>query len=453
MLKRISTKLAAYFILSFLLLESILMIYLHQTIIHARIEEEFERVMANGSNHREVLEDYYSEETMNHIVLMEYGKESEVVITGENDEVIQSSAENLLALNKYLKLLDGSRREDDQLLLDDWKNSEYIVSVHPYQIADWSGHVVMFQKTEPIQRLVDRVNLHFGLAGGVSIIILFVIYLVLSKFLTRPLVHMKEATEKLREGDFRVSLPNAGKDELGELSMAIMELATDLETMKTERNEFLASISHELSTPLTYMIGYLKVAMRNELTDEERMEYLKIIAEESNRMKELVKDLMELAKMDELSFTVEKTYFSAQRFAKELYRLVQPSFELKNINLTILCEKDFQLFADPLRLEQILLNLLDNALKYSEANTDVTMTVYEEGANAVLQVSDEGIGIPHDEIDRIFDKLYRVEKSRSRTSGGSGLGLAIVKELVEAHDGVIYVESRVGTGSTFIVKL
>lgn len=452
-MKKISTKLAAYFILSFLMLESILMIYLHQTIIHARIEEEFERVMANGSNHRDVLEDYYSEETMNHIVLMEYGKESEVVITGENDEVIQNSAENILTLKKYLTLLDGSHQEVDHLLLDDWKNSEYIVSVHPYRIADWSGHVVMFQKTEPIQRLVDRVNLHFGLAGGVSLIILFVIYLVLSKFLTRPLVHMKEATEKLREGDFRVSLPNAGKDELGELSMAIMKLATDLETMKKDRNEFLASISHELSTPLTYMIGYLKVAMRNELTDEERMVYLTIIAEESNRMKELVKDLMELAKMDELSFTVEKTYFSAKQFANELHRLVQASFDMRNINLSISCEKDFQLFADRLRLEQILLNLLDNALKYSEANTNVTMTLYEDGADVVLKVSDEGIGIPHDEIDRIFDKLYRVEKSRSRESGGSGLGLAIVKELVEAQDGVVYVESRVGVGSTFIVKL
>jgi signal transduction histidine kinase len=451
---KISTKLAAYFIIAFLLMETFLMVYLHQNIIHVREDEEYSRLLASGSNHRNVLEDHYSEETIAHIVLMEAGKDREVIITGSNNEIIRSSDENNEDYSSYLSLIRDSDIRKDQIIIPGWKDSPYIVSAHPYIVGeDKSGYVVMFQSSQPIERLVSKLNQHFGLAGGASIIILFIIYSTLSKVLTRPLIRMKEATEKLSEGEFNVSLPPMGNDELGELSVAILKLATDLERMKKERNEFLASISHELSTPLTYLIGYLKVAMRDELTEQERNHYLQIIAEESNRMKDLIKDLMDLAKMDEMTFTVSKSGFSARQFIEDIRQLVYPSFKLKKTDLTLLCNEEFTINADPLRLEQIALNLLDNALKYSDEHTTVTLEIYKEKKQTVIVVTDEGVGIPLDEIDMIFEKLYRIEKSRSRTFGGSGLGLAIVKELVEAHGGTIQVESIIGEGSTFTIKI
>lgn len=453
-MQKISTKLTAYFIIAFLVLETVLMVYLHQNIIHARVDEEYSRLLASGSNHRNVLEDHYSEETIAHIVLMEAGKDREVIITGLNNEIIRSSVNNVESYSSYLSIIRNTDIRKDQILIPGWKDSPYIVSAHPYDVGGGhSGYVVMFQSSQPIERLVSKLNQHFGLAGGASIIILFVIYSILSKFLTRPLIRMKEATEKLSEGNFDVNLPTMGNDELGELSIAIKKLATDLERMKNERNEFLASISHELSTPLTYLIGYLKVAMRDELSEQERSHYLQIIAEESNRMKDLVKDLMDLAKMDEVMFTVTKEKFSAKQFIEDIHQLVYPSFSLKKIELKLICKDEFTIFADPLRVEQMALNLLDNALKYSDAHSTVTLEIYKEKNNSVLTVTDEGIGISLDEIDLIFEKLYRIEKSRSRAFGGSGLGLAIVKELVEAHDGTIEVESAVGVGSRFTVKI
>lgn len=430
------------------------MIYLHQNIIHAREEEEYARLLASGSNHRNVLEDNYSAETIAHIVLMEAGRDREVIITGSNNEIIRSSDENLDAYAPYLSLIQNSSIQKDQILIPEWKDSPYIVSAHPYEVGGGrSGYVVMFQSSQPIERLVSKLNQHFSLAGGASILILLIIYSVLSKFLTRPLIRMKEATEKLSGGNFDVTLPAMGNDELGELSIAITKLATDLDKIKKERNEFLASVSHELSTPLTYLIGYLKVAMRDELTDQERNHYLNIIAEEANRMKELVKDLMDLAKMDEITFTVTKNDFSAKQFIEDIHRLVYPSFKLKKVELDLRCEADFNIYADPLRLEQIVLNLLDNALKYSDEFTTVTLEIYEAQQQTVVSVTDEGIGIPLKELDLVFEKLYRIEKSRSRSFGGSGLGLAIVKELVEAHGGTIDVKSVVGEGSTFTIKV
>lgn len=451
-MNRISTKLTAYFFIAVLIMETFLIFYLHQNIIHARIEEEFSLLLKNGSNHREVLVENYSETTMKHIVLMEKGGDREVVITDNKGGIISSSFENTRSLSEFLPIIKNLDSRIDKVLISDWKKSSYIISTHPYKVSgDQSGYVVMFQSTSSIKQLVDKLNMHFGVAGGTSIILLFIVYTALSRLLTRPLIRMKEATENLSKGDFAVSLPYIGKDELGDLSGSIQKLANDLERMKTERNEFLASVAHELSTPLTYLIGYSKVAMRKEISGEEREQYLSIIAEESERMKELVKNLLDLAKMDENTFTVTKEYFWAQTFFENIIKLVGPSFEMKNIKLSFVCEDNFQVHADSLRLEQIVLNLLDNALKYSKENTEVTMVVHKNEKKSIISVIDFGIGIAADEVEFIFEKLYRVEKSRSRSFGGSGIGLAVVKELVEAHGGSIEVKSTLGEGSTFTV--
>ncbi|WP_313894108.1 HAMP domain-containing sensor histidine kinase [Psychrobacillus sp.] len=453
-MNRISTKLAAYFFIVVLIMESFLIFYLHQNIIQTRTEEEFSQLLASGSNHRDVLIGHYSDITMKHIVLMEKGEEREVVITDSNGNVTNSSDEEIISLKETLSLLKDNYPTTDTILISDWEENPYIVSAHPY-ISDTgnTGYVVMFQSTRSIEQLVSELNMHFGMAGGTSVVVLFIIYFGLSKILTRPLIRMKEATEKLSEGDFDVSLPFIGKDELGELSGSIQKLANDLERLKTERNEFLASIAHELSTPLTYLIGYTKVAMRKEVSEKERENYLAIIAEESERMKELVKNLLDLAKMDENTFTVSKDYFGARPFLEDIFQLVEHSFELKGLQLNLVCEENVQLYADSLRLEQIVLNLLDNSLKYSKENTTVTLKVYKKEEKTIISVIDFGIGIPADELGFIFEKLYRVEKSRSRSFGGSGIGLAVVKELVEAHGGSIEVKSVVGEGSTFTVTI
>ncbi len=453
-MNKISIKLAAYFFIAVLIMETFFMFYLHQNIIHTRVEEEYARLLASGSNHRDVLEDNYSAMTLTHIALMETDGEREVVITDNNSIIASSSGATNDIVKQYEIQLTALDLDEDKILVSDWEKSPYIISAHPYQVdSSHSGYVVMFQSTDSIEQLVKKLNMHFGFAGGASVLALFIIYAILSKFLTRPLIRMKEATEKLSKGEFDVSLPVGGNDELGELAGSIQTLATDLERLKTERNEFLASIAHELSTPLTYLIGYSKVAMRQEVDDKERKHYLAIIAEESDRMKDLVKNLLDLAKMDETTFTVSKESFWVRPFFEDIHRLVGPSYQLKKLRLDLRCEEDFQVQADPVRLEQIVLNLLDNASKYSEENTTITLEVTKKEGQTVISVTDVGIGIPPEDIEFIFEKLYRVEKSRSRSSGGSGIGLAIVKELVEAHGGRIEVVSNLGKGSTFTVTI
>lgn len=425
------------------------MFYLHRNIIHTRIDEEFSRLLANGANHRDVLIENYSDSTIKHIVLMENNKDREVVIINGEGNIISSSDVNNKVLESFIPLIKKTNTKTDKILVSDFENSPYIVSVHPYKKGDYYGYVLMYQSTQSINTMIDELTMHFGIAGVTSVILLFVIYAVLSKFLTRPLVRMKEATEKLSKGDFEVILPHVSNDELGDLSNSIQSLAKDLERLKKERNEFLSSISHELSTPLTYLIGYAKVAMRKELNDTEREHYLSIIEEEANRMKELVKNSLDLARIDENTFSVSKEYFWSQPFLNNIIKLVEPSFQNKKIKLNLITKESFQIYADSLRLQQIVLNLLDNAMKYSKEDTEVRLEAYKIGEKTAISIVDCGIGIPSDELEFIFERLYRVEKSRSRIYGGSGIGLSVVKELVDAHGGTIEVKSTVGEGSTF----
>ncbi len=430
------------------------MFYLHRNIINSKVDEEFETLLANGANHRDVLMEHYSDTTIKHIVLMEKDANREVIITNQQGAVLGKSDINVALLEQLNLRLTDLQVEKDKILVSNWRDSPYIVSAHPYVITPkQSGYVIMFFSTSAINGMVADLTMHFAIAGVTSFIVLFIVYAVLSKVITRPLIHMKEATEKLSEGNFQVRLSVNSKDELGELAGSIQKLANDLERLKLERNEFLASISHELSTPLTYLIGYSKVMSRGNLTEQERQQYLEIIVEESNRMKELMKNLLDLARMDENSFTVKKAFFAARPFFDGIYKLVEPSFAMKNMKLTLHCEGEYQLFADALRLEQIVINLLDNALNYSDEQSEVILHVSQNEEKTIISVMDSGIGIPANEIDFIFEKLYRVEKSRSRAFGGSGIGLSVVKELVEAHGGTIEVKSKRGKGSTFTITI
>lgn len=428
------------------------MTYLHQNIIHSRVDEEFSRLLSNGANHRDVLIENYSNTTIKHIVMMEKNDDREVMITNIQGDIITKSSGGVI--EEFQTLIINLDYTNDSIIVSDWRNSTYIISAHPYKVNEnTSGYVIMFQSTDSIKQMVHNLNMHFVISGVTGFIVLFILYAILSKILTRPLVRMKEATDKISKGDFKVSLPYLGKDELGDLSSSIQKLAKDLEHLKNERNEFLASIAHELRTPLTYLIGYSKIAMRDGLSRKEREHYLSIIAEESERMKELVKNLLDLVRIDETTFTVSKEPFLARPFFENVCKLVRPSYEMKSIKLNLLCEDNFQVYADPIRLEQILLNLLDNARKYSNDQSEVTLKVQKNSDKTIISVIDKGIGIPADEIEFIFEKLYRVEKSRSRLFGGSGIGLAVVKELVEAHAGTIEVKSRLGKGSTFKVTI
>ena len=443
---RISFKIGAVFFITILLVESVLFYYLHSSIIHSRIDEELVSLHTRGNNHRDILETSYTRETIHHITIMESKTDTHVIITDQDGVIVSSSVPTDNSMQDIITETPEDVPRAGLILEDDWQDKQYIASVSP--LAN-NGAVYMFKNTERVQSLIAKLNKHFWLAGILLMTSMSVITLFLSRFITKPVIKMNEATSKIRQGDYSVTLPRRGNDELGELAESIQVLANDLNHIKKQRNEFLASISHELRTPLTYIKGYADIAGKEGTTSEDRSQYLRIIHEEATKLSGLVKGLFDLAKMDENTFTIKKERLELCAFMRGIHSRIAPSFSEKNMELNFYCHGEVYIEADPTRFEQIIINLLDNARKYSEEGTSTSMQVSKKGGRVHITVKDEGKGIPEEDQAWVFDRFYRVDKSRSKALGGTGLGLAIVKELIEAHGGKIALSSELGKGTTF----
>ncbi|WP_260398113.1 MULTISPECIES: HAMP domain-containing sensor histidine kinase [Bacillaceae] len=428
------------------------MVYLHNKVIHSRVNQELDSLKARGNSHRDVLEITYSGSTLQHIGLMESHNDTDVVITDTRGDILISSEKVNGGMEKILAKNLPQVPRKGLIIQSSWKDERYIATVTPF-ISDEEnkGYVYMFKDTRDVEDLIAQLNRHFLLATALLLFFMLVIIYFLSKALTRPLIAMKEATTKLSKGNFSVAVPVRSHDELGELAQSIQSLADELNYLKKERNEFLASISHELRTPLTYIKGYADVARRKDLDDSERSRYLEIIHDESERLNRLLDELFNMARMDLNTFTISKETVKLSSFLRNIHEKVLPAFTNERIQLNLECKDDLFIDIDPSRFEQVILNLLDNALKYSNEYTVTTIKATECLGRISISVIDQGVGIPPEDIPHIFDRLYRVEKSRARDTGGFGLGLSIVKQLVEIQGGTISVKSDLKQGTCFTI--
>lgn len=445
---KISLKLGLWFFVCILIIETSSMVYLHRHVIESRAMQELNSLKERGNSHRDVLEISSDPSTLHHIALMESKTDTEVVIKNSNGKIVESSGPIDQNMKKVLNQPIQKLPRNGLILQSDLKDEKYIVTASPINEGNVNkGLVYMFKTTDQVQTLISQLNHHFLYASLLILVFMLISVFFISKALTKPLISMKEATKKLSKGDFSVSLPNMSKDEIGELSRSIQTLANDLNHLKKERNEFLASISHELRTPLTYIKGYSDIGKRPLLEEKERIHYFNIINEESEHLSQLMKELFDLARLDQNTFIIHKERVHIGSYLQAIYERVLPAFKDKGIQLELACEENLFCFLDPIRFDQVLLNILDNALKYSNENTTTQIKAFKRDKGINIIIKDEGIGIPKRDLPYVFERLYRVEKSRSRATGGFGLGLAIVKELVEAHKGEISVVSKAGKGT------
>jgi heavy metal sensor kinase len=243
----------------------------------------------------------------------------------------------------------------------------------------------------------------------------------------------------------------ATRDEVGRLAATFNEMLARIEELFRVQQRFVADVSHELRSPLTAIRGNLDLLRRGALDDAEaRAETLAAIESESVRMQRLVQDLLLLAQAD-AGVPIEKRVVELDTVLLDVFR--QARLNAGNVKVSLGNEDQVQVIGDADRLKQLFLNLMDNASKYTPSGGTVTLSFAREGDWVRVAITDTGIGIPAQDLPRIFDRFYRVDKARAREKGDTGLGLAICKWIVDAHGGRIGVQSEVGKGSTFTVWL
>lgn len=275
----------------------------------------------------------------------------------------------------------------------------------------------------------------------------FVDYVFMTEVPYRKQIHMKIQDEYR---DMEVyGAPVVGEHGLWLGVVIVMHDITELKMLEQVRKDFVANVSHELRTPITSIKGFSETLLDGAYKDQGTLlSFLEIMYKESNRLQMLVNDLLDLSKIEKNGFAVNMEKTSLREIILRTTEMTHQKLEAKNMQFEAQIDEDAFINGDPNRLVQVVMNLMVNAVNYSPENTKITVHLYKKEKNAILEITDEGIGISKEEKQRIFERFYRVDKARSRNSGGTGLGLAIVKHLVEAHHGKIQVDSTVGKGTT-----
>ncbi|MDI7742343.1 ATP-binding protein [Lysinibacillus fusiformis] len=295
-------------------------------------------------------------------------------------------------------------------------------------------------------------EMHYLIVGFLIItaIFIFVAMLLLARQLVQPLKQLQRATELIAQEDYNIDLNINRKDELGQLAIQFSKMAKRLSENDQLKKDFINNVSHDFQSPLLNIQGYANVLKDAENTEEERVQYLEIIEQETIRLSALTKQLLLLSSLDQKNLPIEKKKFSLDQQLKEI--LFAKRWKLDDKQMELIYELEpIDIVADQHLMEQVWDNLLSNAIRYSEEKGKIVVTCLREGDAVVVSIRDDGIGIPAESLERIKERFYRVEASRSRQS--SGLGLAIVTEIIERHNGEFIIESELGKGTNVIVKL
>lgn len=238
-------------------------------------------------------------------------------------------------------------------------------------------------------------------------------------------------------------------------ALLVLHDITKIRRLDNIRRDFVANVSHELRTPLASIKGFAETLRTGAIEDaENRGGFVESIEKQADRMTALVEDLLSLASIESGERKPSKAPVALKELTDDIVRSLAPLAKKKNIRLSAVVEDvSLNVMADREQLRQILVNLIENAIKFNKENGSVTVSAGSNNKEAILQVRDTGMGIPPEDIPRIFERFYRVDKARSREMGGTGLGLSIVKHIIEAHGGAVSVESVLGQGSTFTIRL
>jgi len=250
-------------------------------------------------------------------------------------------------------------------------------------------------------------------------------------------------------------VPVEGPAEVKMLARAFNEMSAKVIASQQSQRDFVANVSHELKTPLTSIQGFSQAILDGTADTPEALEQAgKVILTEAERMHRLVLDLLDLARLDAGTLSIKRDPIDMESVLREVIQKMTPLANQAQVELLFSAEDAPVLIGDADRLAQVFINLIDNGIKHSPQKRQVSVHLSQFAALAVVSIQDNGPGIPSDDVPRIFERFYQVDKSRRRRSGyGSGLGLAIVKEIIQAHDGTITVQSSQGQGSVFVVKI
>lgn len=299
--------------------------------------------------------------------------------------------------------------------------------------------------------IINQINKFLMWMGILVVIISGLVSLILANSIVKPLREVTKVAEKMADGQFKVRSELDLDDEIGRLSNTLNYMAEEILRKEQIKNDFISSVSHELRTPLTSIKGWAITLSSDETNDKEiLMVGLDIIEKESDRLTQMVEELLDFSRFTSGRIRLEKEAFDIKSTIRLISRQLLPKAKMNKINLVVNIDENLDfIVADENRVKQVLINILDNAFKFTREDGIVTLTALREDSQIVLEILDNGIGIPNYDLPNVKEKFYKGKNSKSH----SGIGLSICDEIIHLHGGIFEIESEEGIGTKVTVKL
>ena len=375
----------------------------------------------------------------------------------------------LLPLSELLTVITGKKDvdygyhngQDSEAVLKSKKNTETgnwegcFVSA----IVDGNGKtraaVVSLISIENTVKTIENLRNRISAVFAVALIVVLLLSALLSGLITRPMSALSSGIERMSRGDYGTLVHVKGEGEMAELAAAFNEMSEKVHRLDESRSQFVSNASHELKTPLATIKILVETMLYQEEVDPDlNKEFLNDIDNEIDRLTAVVNDLLMLVKADNQKLTLHRERISFEDVVQESVRRLLPLAENKNISINSSISDPCIMEADKSKLIQVCYNIINNAIKYTPEGGSIEVSLKRSGRDAVLDITDNGIGILPEDLPHIFDRFYRADRSRVREEGtGTGLGLSIVRQIVRLHAGTVTVRSKFGEGSTFTVQL
>ncbi|MED4568066.1 sensor histidine kinase [Brevibacillus agri] len=365
----------------------------------------------------------------------------------------------------------GSVLEEEWV--EPWSGVRSLVAIHPIvQDGRLSELVVALTSLQQISEANDALRLFYVYIGIGGFALILLLSLLLSKIVTKPLLSLNKSALRMARLDFSVKSPIIRNDEFGSLARSLNTMAEKLDVtlrelqqaneqlrnemdhkqrMELIQKEFVSNASHELKTPLSIVKSFAE-GLRDGVGENKRERYIEVILDETEKMEELVRDLLELAKLESKTIKLKKSWFFLSELTEEIVERLMHHFREKELRAVTILANEEALYADQEKIEQVLLNMLVNAIRHANPGSEITVRIEGEAQALRVTIENEGEQIPQEQLAFVWDRFYRIERSRNRKTGGTGLGLAIVRHILELHE-ASYSVRNTKTGVAFSFSL
>lgn len=369
---------------------------------------------------------------------------SDIIIVGRDGKIIESTTAIEKVPHNVMNSIENDKRISFKSDFGKAYDDRVLSVAYPLHYKSTPIAAIVFNKSLPALRsdVVDLL-LIFIMSSILSLLVSFIIIYIQAKKISKPITEINKAAQNIAKGDFSERVDITTKDEIGQLASTFNFMASSIEKSDANKQRFISDVSHELRTPMTSITGFVEGMLDGTIAEDERDDYLKIVRDESVRLTKLVNDMLEMSKMQSDNFRINVAPFDINDLICSSLISLEQKIEARNADIDV----DFRpehlvTLGDKDQIMRVLINLIDNALKFSLPNTTIKIKTSVAGGKAHVAISNIGDRINPDDLKHIFDRFYKTDKSRELDRTGAGLGLSFVKNILRLHNQPITVRNE-----------